>query len=127
MYTFNEKFFSNINTEGKAYLLGFICTDGNVYKRNGHQTQLQISVKDCDNEVLIHFRESLESNHPIKTIEDSRRKDTKMSTITFVSNILGKTLEDNGIFPNKTFLIDYDYIFNLMDKNLWGSFFTWNV
>lgn len=40
MYVFNENYFSSIDSEDKAYLLGFICTDGNIYKRDGHQTQL---------------------------------------------------------------------------------------
>ena len=56
MYVFNENYFSSIDSEDKAYLLGFICTDGNIYKRDGHQTQLQISLKDCDDEILIHFK-----------------------------------------------------------------------
>ena len=121
MYVFNENYFSSIDSEDKAYLLGFICTDGNIYKRDGHQTQLQISLKDCDDEILIHFKNSLNANHPIKTIQDVRRKNTKMSTITFVSETLAKDLQKIGVFPNKTFSIDYTYIFNLIDKKLWNS------
>ena len=32
MYTYNKKFFKEINTEEKAYWAGFIAADGNIRK-----------------------------------------------------------------------------------------------
>lgn len=37
MYSFNENYFNEIDCADKAYLLGFICADGCLYKRDGHQ------------------------------------------------------------------------------------------
>ena len=74
MYSFNEHYFDIIDSADKAYLLGFICTDGCLYKREGHQGQLSISLKDQDEEILQHFKESLSSNHPIRYQIDTRRE-----------------------------------------------------
>lgn len=123
MYTFNENYFEDINCADKAYLLGFICTDGNIYKKDiNHQTQIQISIKDCDIEILNHFKRSLNSNHPIKNQIDKRRPTTIMNTITFISDKMGKDLFRFNITSNKTFNLNYTTIFNLIDKSLWNSF-----
>lgn len=123
MYKFNESFFNNIDSADKAYLLGFICADGNIYKRDSkHQTQLQISVRDYDVEILKHFINSLNSNHPIKVNQDKRRKQTIMNTVTFISDKVGEDLIQLSITQNKTFSIDYNKIFNTIDKTLWNAF-----
>ena len=70
MYNLNEYYFDKIDNADKTYLLGFICADGCLYKREGHQGQLSISVRDYDAEILQHFLDSLEANHPIKIITD---------------------------------------------------------
>ena len=46
---FKENFFENIDSEEKAYFLGFLMADGNVYVRKQSQPciRLEISVKDC--------------------------------------------------------------------------------
>ena len=122
MYNFDENFFHKIDTEDKAYLLGFICTDGNIYKRDGHQLQLGISVRDYDKEILLHFKDSLKSNHPIHEQLDNRRSTTLMNTIVFVSNKIGEDLGLLKIYPNKTFNLDYSFIFNQLTSELWPAF-----
>ena len=122
MYTFDERFFNVIDSADKAYLLGFICTDGNLYKREKHQGQLQISVRDYDTEILEHFKTSLRANHPIQTTIDKRRPTTVMQTITFVSEPMYLDLKKLLINDNKTFSIDYTFIFNKINKIYWKSF-----
>ena len=122
MYRFDTDYFESINSKDKAYLLGFICTDGNLYEREGHQTQLQISVRDYDEEILLHFLKSLNSNHPIKISQDKRRSETVMKAITFVSDKVGQDLKKLKISINKTFSLDYNFIFGHINKDLWPSF-----
>lgn len=112
MYTFNDNYFNIIDSSLKAYLLGFICADGNIYKREGHQGQLGISVRDYDTQILQLFKEELNSNHPIHSQQDKRRPNTIMNSIVFVSDILYSTLNNYGITDKKTFKINYDIIFN---------------
>lgn len=44
-YAPNESFFSKIDTESKAYILGFIWADGHVRHK---EINIQLSAKDCD-------------------------------------------------------------------------------
>lgn len=60
-YSVNESFFDNIDTEEKAYWLGFISADGSIY--NG---KVSIALADKDYKHLEKFRKSLNSNHPIR-------------------------------------------------------------
>lgn len=47
-YYYDEEYFKNINSPEKAYWLGFIAADGNIYRREGHAGLISISVKDID-------------------------------------------------------------------------------
>lgn len=51
-YKFDENFFENIDTEEKAYWLGFIYADGAVFKRT---LSIRLSTKDIHHLSLIHI------------------------------------------------------------------------
>ena len=123
MYTLNENFFNEIDNADKAYLLGFICTDGCLYKREGHQGQLSISIRDYDIEILSHFISSLEASHPIKYTADSRRKETVMVSVVFVSEKLYQSLIRLGLKPQKTYSLSYSEIMKHIPKSFWPSFY----
>lgn len=58
-HIFNETFFENIDTEEKAYWLGFICADGYINKR-GSTVGITLDVKDKMH--LEKFLKALDSN-----------------------------------------------------------------
>lgn len=60
---FDEFFFDNINTEEKAYWLGFIYADGYLNKNNNG---IGIELKATDKEHLEKFKQSLKSEHQVK-------------------------------------------------------------
>lgn len=62
-YKVDEEFFDNIDTEEKAYWLGFLYADGCLY--NG-TLRLKLSFRDIKH--LIEFKNALHSEHPIKEI-----------------------------------------------------------
>lgn len=65
-YSFNENYFNNIDTEEKAYWLGFISADGCVYgKKNTNSKILEIGLALTDINHLEKFRTSINSNHRI--------------------------------------------------------------
>lgn len=45
VYKVDEDFFKCINTEEKAYILGFICADGHIEK---DRLNITVSIKDID-------------------------------------------------------------------------------
>lgn len=68
-YRINEKFFNKIDTEEKAYILGFIMADGGIYINNAHRLYFSLSYKDI--EILNKIQAAMESNYDIKIIEQS--------------------------------------------------------
>lgn len=66
-FSVDEWIFQNIDSHEKAYLLGFIYSDGNVYKN-----KLQIAIHKNDIEILRNFKKIMKSNHKLyndKTIK----------------------------------------------------------
>ena len=66
-YSVDETIFQNIDSEEKAYWLGFLYADGSVRKieKKGHfEMRLWISIKDEPH--LWKFKSFLQSEHPIK-------------------------------------------------------------
>lgn len=95
-YTLNENFFKIINTEKKAYWLGFIYADGSVRNDAGSH-QLNIELNQIDFNHLKKFRRDIESNKPIKT-----RKTREMCSISINSKKLVTDLFNIGCIENKT-------------------------
>lgn len=95
-YEINENYFDEIDTEEKAYWLGFIYADGNVRNTNGSY-QLVIELNSIDFNHLKKFRKHIGSNKPIKT-----RKNRNMCSITLNSKNLVTKLFEIGCIENKT-------------------------
>lgn len=92
-YKVNRYYFNNIDSEDKAYWLGFIFGDGGI--SNG---TLRVEIKKQDKKHLVKFLESLQSNHPIKP--------TKKNTyyVAISNTDLVKDLSKFYIVPNKTYI-----------------------
>lgn len=91
-----EDYFRNIDTEHKAYWLGFIFSDGNIYKN-----RLTIEIQERDVELLERFKKDLCLNSKIIT---RHRENTTVCSIQMTSASLCKDLENYGIVPNKTLI-----------------------
>lgn len=61
-YTLDESFFSKIDSEEKAYWLGFFAADGCVWDEGN---QVKIGLKASDSPHLLKFKESIKSQAPI--------------------------------------------------------------
>ena len=60
----DKDFFKEINTEEKAYILGFFCADGAI--SNKKTFSIRIGLKDVN--LLLDIRRALKSNHAISII-----------------------------------------------------------
>lgn len=111
IYKVNEDFFKCINTEEKAYILGFICADGHIEK-----DRLNITVSVRDRDILEKIRSAMYSNHPIKEVQRMNPyKRTNRSTLTLVELVIGsvklvKPLFDMGLTTNKTYTLSGDIL-----------------
>lgn len=102
----NDNFFEVIDTEEKAYWLGFIMADGNMYERSnpiGSRYTLSIKLKSTDLEHLEKFKQAIEYDGEIKIIA-SKRRDTETfgAEIRINSFKMCTDLIGHGIAPRKS-------------------------
>jgi hypothetical protein len=102
----NDKYFEEIDTEHKAYWLGFLYADGYVrIKHNGGQLKLKLSIKDrCHIEA---FKNDIKSEHRIEdSIEFFKKNDKKYASHYSVINIYNTKIINDliklGCVQNKT-------------------------
>lgn len=98
----NEHYFDVIDTEAKAYFLGFLMADGNVHilKDGGRQMSISISQVTSRKYILQLFliEIGIDDNRTISDTPDG------MSEIGIRSNVMASTLMNKyGIVPNKSY------------------------
>lgn len=64
-YEFNRNYFAVLNSEDKAYFLGFIAADGSLVDNGNGVLVLSISLEEGDRCILESFKEHLEAEQPI--------------------------------------------------------------
>jgi intein-encoded DNA endonuclease-like protein len=104
-YTVDETFFETIDTEEKAYWLGFMFADGNV---QGRQFRVGLAVVDKDH--LEQFKKALKTDRPIK-FNRGRKFANSLShdsvTIQIGSMKMVADLIRHGCVPAKSLIIKY--------------------
>ena len=108
-YTINEDYFSIIDTEEKAYWLGFLYADGT----NGgdKSSTIAIALQRGDIEHLEKFNSAINSNRPIREIESLKPNGLEMSLqakVDVYSRKMCRDLTRLGCHQNKTFAKEYD-------------------
>jgi intein/homing endonuclease len=93
---YDEKVFDIIDTEEKAYWLGFLYADG----YNGDT--LEISLKESDKEHLEKFKRFLRSDIPI-----AHRTKTKAVRFSMKSKYLQDRLRELGVVRNKSLILTF--------------------
>jgi hypothetical protein len=107
-YFYDKDFFNLINTEEKAYWLGFIYADGYISKDN----HLEITLNSGDKQHLYKFRQAIKSNVPIKTKWVTLNgKRYKACRINVCCTKMCKDLIKQGVFNNKSLNIQFPKIF----------------
>lgn len=104
-YTCDYNFFSSIDTEEKAYWLGFIIADGSIEDRKDRQDtyRLVIRLQENDRVHLEKFNSSIKGDFPINlSITSIRGKYHKVNTLRVNSSEMCKDLISMGILPRKT-------------------------
>lgn len=99
-------FFSVIDSEEKAWLLGFLFTDGSV-RKVGNSYQIRLSIQLLDEEIIDKIKKWLEID--TKTKYDKREK-KECCGIEIASQKMFEDLANYGIVPNKTHVINKLYL-----------------
>jgi len=101
VYSCDIKYFNNIDTLDKAYLLGFICADGFVTDRN----EIGIGVAKKDKSVVEFFQSQLKSNKPI---QEGENQGNGYFELRVQNNILAEKLQEYGVIPNKSLVLNIE-------------------
>ena len=109
-YNLNKDYFKTIDTEHKAYWLGFIWADGCISKSNEtdkSETRLTINISQKDRAILEQFIIDIESNYKIYEYIPSEEtySDHPMSKVVINSVELCRDLRQHGLTlgPSRTF------------------------
>ena len=130
-FFFNENWFDVIDSEAKAYFVGFLMADGCI-KRND---MLTITLQRNDEDILRKLNALMESNYPIihTTVSNNFATNALCSILRFNSIKLVQSLAKYGIVRNKTFAATFNpenlipeqyigaYIRGLLDGDGWVS------
>lgn len=109
IYSVKEDIFQNIDTEEKAWMLGFIYADGYI---DSSKTKLKFTLAEKDKDVLEKIKSILRSNSPIKRKEGRQIKGTDYfgsSAVTLmISNAqICQDLEKHGAFYKKSLKLQF--------------------
>jgi len=116
-YTINENYFASIDSNNKAYCLGFLMADGyNNESRN--VVQIALGVKDV--EVLHFFNEELECNKPIRYVTSNGCESVRQD---FCSEILSSDLKKYGCVQRKTEILTFPSIKKKLLKDFVRGYF----
>lgn len=95
-YSVDEAFFDNIDTEEKAYWLGFFLADASVSEKT-NTISIGLSIRDYDH--LHRLKKSLDITYPIREFVSSNGYDSCI--ISFRSKNIKEKLISYNVIPNK--------------------------
>lgn len=105
-YSYNEEFFSIIDSEEKAYFLGLLYADG-----CNHGTGFSISLQDRDLEVLEQFKSAIQYTGPINFYQPKQynliKKPKMTCRLNFCGRKVAKDLSNLGCFQRKSLILKF--------------------
>lgn len=103
-YNINENYFEVIDSEEKAYWLGFLAADGNLHAsvKDKPINRIQINLKKDDKYHLDKFQNAINSNYKIneKTINNSQIVQLKINCTKMCNDLIA-----NNITPKKSLIV----------------------
>lgn len=97
----NKDFFETIDTEEKAYWLGFLFADGYNDERRGY---IEVALASKDKEHLEKFKQAIESEHPIA---DRLIKKSLVVRLMFCSRKMSNDLASHGCVQAKSLILEF--------------------
>lgn len=105
-YVVDNSYFSCIDSENKAYWLGFLYADGAVMIHKSGQHVLKLDLHQKDHNHLVKFAEDLRCSTPLKQFnQKTTYGSTSVSRLLITSDQLVEDLITLGCVTNKTFVL----------------------
>lgn len=114
-YFVKQDFFENIDTEEKAYFLGFLYADGNVYvSDNGVKSNISLGLIESDKEILDKLNLLIDNKRKLVYIKPKLKRIKNKSFISkgqyrldINSLKMSKDLINQGCFPKKSLTLKF--------------------
>ena len=104
----NENYFEKIDTEEKAYWLGFLYADGYVRKRKGNSCVIELCLAEIDKNHLEKFKNMIHSDSPIrKRIARCNGKEFIAYRFSVHREKMYNDLADKGCIENKSLKLSF--------------------
>ena len=114
----NEDYLDVIDSEDKAYFLGFMASDGNVSSSSSRKEITICLKKDDDNlDLLEKIKKSISYTGNINTYRSSNGYEYLSLRFSSTGKLYYRLIE-LGISPNKTHTLDFKEIYSLIPCNL---------
>lgn len=124
-YHADHSFFDTIDTEEKAYWLGFIAADGCIKNSQNWPLSVALAARDCEH--LNKLRVALRSDHVIN-IEDviTNFGAFRRCSLRICGLGLCKGLMSHGVVPRKSLIISPPPISRVLMRHYWRGYFDGN-
>lgn len=107
LYYHNINFFEKIDTEEKAYWLGFMFADGYIVDNSNRpgEDQFGLALSEEDIDILYKFKKSIEATNPIHTFQRKNNYGNPLSRLQMTSQKTVNDLIDKGCFKQKSCIL----------------------
>lgn len=102
LYSYDKNYFKEIDTEDKAYFLGFMFSDGNNSIKN-----FKLALGAVDLHILEAFKKYLKSNSKIYRYKTKNGKYQDSVVLSIYDRMMCDDLSKLGVIPNKSLKIKY--------------------
>lgn len=113
----NETYFEKIDTEEKAYILGFIYSDGCIYV-HPNTWALTFSQLEHDKDILLRIKKEMKSDYPL--LEQKQENGKKVIKFYAYSKKIFDDLVKLGVTPRKSLTLKFPK--SIMNDNLMRHF-----
>lgn len=119
-----DEYFDSIDSDEKAYFLGFLIADGTISAKKRSNGRIGILINEEDSYILEKLKLEIKSKNKIYIRTNTKGAINRKPQALFrwTSRHMSETLINKyGITPNKTQNTSFELNFNLIPEEFWGG------
>ncbi|MFJ8235952.1 hypothetical protein ACIQ34_09430 [Ureibacillus sp. NPDC094379] len=119
-YSYNDDYFESIDTEEKAYWLGFLAADGGINEGKTYKS-IELGLAEIDKDHLEKFVAAIEGENKMIKHKVNKIKEKEYPSVRVIVNCtkMANDLIDKGITPRKSYTIAFP---TFLPKKLIGPY-----
>lgn len=121
----NHSFFDTIDTEYKAYFLGFLIADGTISNDKGSIGRIGFLIQEEDRYILDTLKDCINSTNSVyirKNLQGAKCRKPQASLRWTSKHMLNTLMNEYNILPNKTMNINFIFPIEKIPRSLLGAF-----